>query len=139
MFDVEKVRKDFPILKRKVHGHDLVFLDSGATSQKPESVLRTMDEFYRKTNANIHRGVYEMSVEATRLVDEARKKVAGFIGARPEEVMFTRNASESMNLVMYSWGRDNIKKDDAVLVSKLEHHSNLVPWQELCRAGAELR
>ncbi|EKD53538.1 MAG: hypothetical protein ACD_61C00019G0004 [uncultured bacterium] len=140
MFDVEKVRADFPILKRKIHGHDLVFLDSGATSQKPESVIKAMDDFYRNTNANIHRGVYELSVESTRLVDEARKKVANFIGARPEETIFTRNASESLNLIMYSWGRDNISVGDAVLVSKLEHHSNLVPWQELCREkGAELR
>lgn len=140
MFDVEKVRNDFPILKRKIHGHDLVYLDSGATSQKPESVIKAMDDYYRNTNANIHRGVYELSVESTRLVDEARKKVADFIGARPEETIFTRNASESINLVMYSWGRDNIRKGDAILVSKLEHHSNLVPWQELCReTGAELR
>ncbi len=140
MFDVEKVRAEFPILKRKVHGHDLVFLDSGATSQKPESVIKTMDDYYRNTNANIHRGVYELSVESTRMVDEARKKVADFIGARIEEVIFTRNASESINVVMYSWGRDNIQEGDAVLVSRLEHHSNLVPWQELCREkGAELR
>ncbi len=140
MFDVEEIRKDFPILKRKIHGHDLVFLDSGATSQKPESVIKAMDDFYRNTNANIHRGVYELSVESTRLVDEARGKVAEFIGARNEEIIFTRNASESLNLVMYSWGKDNVKVGDAVLVSKLEHHSNLVPWQELCReTGAELR
>ena len=140
MFDVDKVRADFPILKRKIHGHDLVYLDSGATSQKPESVIKAMDDYYRNTNANIHRGVYELSVESTGLVDEAREKVANFIGARPEEIIFTRNASESLNLIMYSWGRDNIKKEDAVLISKLEHHSNLVPWQELCReTGAELR
>ena len=133
MFDVEKVRNDFPILKRKVHGYDLVFLDSGATSQKPESVIKAMDDFYRKTNANIHRGVYELSVESTRLVDEARKKVSDFIGARTEEVIFTRNASESLNLVMYSWGKKNITKGDAVLVTRLEHHSNFVPWQVLCK------
>jgi cysteine desulfurase/selenocysteine lyase len=140
MFDLEKVRADFPILKRKIHGHDLIYLDSGATSQKPESVIRAMDDYYRNSNANIHRGVYELSVESTRLVDEARKKIADFIGARSEEIIFTRNASESLNLVMYSWGRDNISEGDAVLVSKLEHHSNLVPWQELCREkGAELR
>src|SRR3989339_989317 len=140
MFDVNKIRNDFPILQRKVHGYDLVYLDSGATSQKPESVIRAMDDFYRNTNANIHRGVYEMSVESTGLVDEAREKLSNFIGARPEEIIFTRNASESLNLIMYSWGRDNIKKEDAVLISKLEHHSNLVPWQELCReTGAELR
>lgn len=140
MFDVTKIRAEFPILKRKIHGHNLVYLDSGATSQKPESVIKAMDDYYRNSNANIHRGVYELSVESTRLVDEARKKVADFIGGRVEETIFTRNASESINLVMYSWGKDNIKAGDAVLVSKLEHHSNLVPWQELCReSGAELR
>jgi len=140
MFDVEKVRNDFPILKRKIHGHDLVFLDSGATSQKPESVLSAMNDYYHNTNANIHRGVYELSSESTRLVDEARGKIAAFIGAKKEEIIFTRNASESINLVMYSWGKENIGSGDAVLVSRLEHHSNLVPWQELCREkGAELR
>jgi len=140
MFDVNKIREDFPILKRKINGRDLVYLDSGATSQKPESVLKSMDDYYRNHNANIHRGVYDLSVESTRMVDEAREKVAKFIGGRIEEVVFTRNASESLNLVMYSWGRDNIKEGDAVLVSKLEHHSNLVPWQELCREKkAELR
>jgi len=140
MFDTAKVRADFPILSKKVRGYNLVFLDSGATSQKPESVTKAMDDYYRNTNANIHRGVYQLSVESTRLVDGSRKKVAEFIGAKEEEVIFTRNASESINLVMYSWGRDNISKGDAVLVSKLEHHSNLVPWQELCREkGAELR
>jgi len=140
MFDVNKIRADFPILKRKVHGHNLVYLDSGATSQKPESVIKAMDDYYRNTNANIHRGVYEMSVESTRLVDEARKKVADFIGGRPEEIIFTRNASESLNLIMYSWGKDHINEGDAVLVSRLEHHSNLVPWQVLCREkNAELR
>ncbi len=133
MFDVNKIRQDFPILKRKIRGQDLVFLDSGATSQKPESVLRAMDDFYRTNNANIHRGVYDLSVESTKMVDEAREKVAKFIGARTEEVIFTRNASESLNLVMYSWGKKNIKEGDAILVTRLEHHSNFVPWQVLCK------
>ncbi len=100
MFDVNKIRQDFPILKRKINGCDLVYLDSGATSQKPESVLKTMDDYYRNNNANIHRGVYDMSVESTELVDEAREKVAKFIGGKTEEIIFTRNASESLNLVM---------------------------------------
>lgn len=138
MFDVEKIRKDFPILKRKINGCDLVYLDSGATSQKPESVLKVMDDYYRNNNANIHRGVYDLSVESTKLVDEAREKVAKFIGARAEEIIFTRNASESLNLVMYSWGKKNVKEEDAVLVTRLEHHSNFVPWQVLCKEnGAE--
>lgn len=133
MFDVNKVRADFPILKRKINGQNLVYLDSGATSQKPESVLMAMDNYYRTNNANIHRGVYDMSVESTKMVDEAREKVAKFIGGRTEEIIFTRNASESLNLVMYSWGKKNIKEGDAVLVTRLEHHSNFVPWQVLCK------
>lgn len=140
MFDVEKIRADFPILKRDINGKDLVYLDSGATSQKPESVLRTMDDFYRNNNANIHRGVYDLSVESTKMVDEAREKVAKFIGGKTEETIFTRNASESLNLVMYSWGHENIKEGDVVLTTKLEHHSNFVPWQVLCKkSGAEFR
>ena len=140
MFDINKIREDFPILKRKVHGHDLVYFDSGATSQKPLQVIEVMDKYYRETNANIHRGVYEMSVESTRLVDEARAGVAGFIGGRSEEIIFTRNTSESINLVAYSWGEENIFEGDAVVITKLEHHSNMIPWQELCRRkGAELR
>lgn len=133
MFDVNKIREDFPILKRKINGHDLVYLDSGATSQKPESVLKSMDDFYRNNNANIHRGVYDLSVESTEMVDSAREKVAKFIGAQTAEVIFTRNASESMNLVMYSWGQENVKEGDAILVTRLEHHSNFVPWQVLCK------
>jgi len=140
MFDIKKIREDFPILKRKVHGKTLVYFDSGATSQKPEVVIEAMNKYYRETNANIHRGVYEMSVESTRLVDEARAEVADLIGARNEEVIFTRNTSESINLVAYSWGEDNISTGDAVVITKLEHHSNMIPWQELCRKkGAELR
>jgi cysteine desulfurase/selenocysteine lyase len=140
MFDVTKIRKDFPILARKVNGHDLVYFDSGATSQKPEAVIEAMNRYYRETNANIHRGVYEMSVESTRLVDESRKKVADFIGARGEEVIFTRNTTESINLVAYSWGDEKITEGDVVVITKLEHHSNMIPWQELCkRKGAQLR
>ncbi len=133
MFDVNKIRKDFPVLKRKINGHNLVYLDSGATSQKPESVLKAMDDYYRNDNANIHRGVYDLSVESTKMVDEAREKVAKFIGGRSEEIIFTRNASESLNLVMYAWGKKNIKEGDGVLVTRLEHHSNFVPWQVLCK------
>lgn len=140
MFDVNKIREDFPILKRKIHGHDLVYFDSGATSQKPLQVIEAMDNYYRETNANIHRGVYEMSVESTRLVDESRAEVAELIGARSEEIIFTRNTSESINLVAYSWGDENISMGDALVITKLEHHSNMIPWQELCRRnGAELR
>ena len=140
MFDVNKIREDFPILKRKIHDHNLVYFDSGATSQKPEAVIEAMNKYYRETNANIHRGVYEMSVESTRLVDEARDQVAKFIGAKAEEIIFTRNTTESINLVAYSWGEENVHKGDAVVITKLEHHSNMIPWQELCRRkGAQLR
>ena len=140
MFDAKKIRKDFPILARKVNGHNLVYLDNGATSQKPEVVIEAMNKYYRETNANIHRGVYEMSVESTRLMDEARGRVAKFIGGRSDEIIFTRNTTESINLVAYSWGEENVKKGDVVVITKLEHHSNMIPWQELCkRKGAELR
>lgn len=140
MFDVIKIREDFPILKRKVNGKTLVYLDSGATSQKPEVVIETMNKYYRETNANIHRGVYQLSIESTKLVDEARQKMARFIGGRSEEIVFTRNTSESINLVAYSWGEENINAGEAVVITKLEHHSNMIPWQELCRRkGAELR
>jgi cysteine desulfurase/selenocysteine lyase len=140
MLDINKIREDFPILKRKVNGHDLVYLDSGATSQKPEAVIEAMNKYYRETNANINRGVYEMSVESTRLVEETRNKIASFIEGRAEEIIFTRNTTESINLVAYSWGEDNLSSEDAVVITKLEHHSNMIPWQELCRRkGAELR
>ena len=140
MFDVKKVREDFPILSRKIGGAPLVYLDSAATSQKPRQVLEAIVDFYTKHNANIHRGVHTLSTEATGMVDEARGKVAKFINARTEEIIFVRNATEGLNLIAYTWGRENIKKGDAVVVSVLEHHSNLVPWQVLCEeVGAGLR
>ncbi len=139
MFEVDKIREQFPILKRKIKGKDLVFLDSGATSQKPEVVIEAMNRFYRETNANIHRGVYEMSVESTKAVDDARASVASLIGAESREIIFTRNTSESINLVAYSWGEDNLRAGDMVITTMLEHHSNLIPWQELARRkGADL-
>lgn len=140
MFDIQKVRADFPILERKIGNAPLVYLDSAATSQKPRQVLEAINDFYTKHNANIHRGVHTLSAEATGMVDEAREKVAKFINSRSEEIIFVRNATEGLNLVAYSWGRANIKKGDAVVVSLLEHHSNLVPWQEICEeVGAHLR
>ena len=140
MLDIEKIKKDFPIFKRKINGHELVYLDSGATSQKPNEVIEAISDYYKNNNANIHRGVYQLSVESTQMVDEARAAVAAFIGGMFEEIIFTRNTSESINLVMYAWGKENIKSGDSVIVTKLEHHSNLIPWQELCREkGAELR
>ncbi|MEK7064556.1 MAG: SufS family cysteine desulfurase [Patescibacteria group bacterium] len=140
MIDVNKVRGDFPILERKIGDASLVYLDSAATSQKPKQVLEAINDFYTKHNANIHRGVHTLSAEATAMVGEAREKVAKFINAKTEEVIFVRNATEGLNLIAYTWGRENIKKGDVVVVSLLEHHSNLVPWQVLCEeVGAHLR
>ncbi|MGD0609876.1 MAG: cysteine desulfurase [Anaerolineales bacterium] len=126
-------RADFPILDREVSpGVKLVYLDSTATSQKPASVIEAMDEFYRRSNANIHRGVHTLAEEATAMYEQAREKVAKFIHARSaEEVVFTRNATESLNLVAYTWARANLKNGDLVLLTEMEHHSNLIPWQIL--------
>lgn len=131
--DVLRLRQDFPILGREVRpGVPLVYLDSTATTQKPLVVMHAMDEFYRRTNANIHRGVHTLAEESTALYEQARAKVAGFIHApNPEQVIFTRNATESINLVGYTWGRANLKKGDLVVLTEMEHHSNLVPWHML--------
>ena len=138
--NVELIREDFPILKRKVHGKQLVYLDSAATSQKPACVIDVINDYYRIHNANIHRGVYQMSQEATARYKDAHVKVARFINARSyEEIVFVRNATEAINLTAYSWGRANIKAGDVILLTEMEHHSNLVPWQLLAKAlGARL-
>jgi cysteine desulfurase/selenocysteine lyase len=130
--DVEAIRADFPILERRVHGLPLVYLDNAASSQKPRSVLDTLTRYYEQTNANVHRGVHTLSEEATAQYEGARARVAGFIGSCcPKEIIWTRNASEAINLVAYSWGRANLKEGDHVLLTEMEHHSNLVPWQIL--------
>jgi cysteine desulfurase / selenocysteine lyase len=125
------IRQDFPILSRTVaSGAPLVYLDNGASSQKPESVLRAMDEYYRRYNANVHRGVHTLSEEATAIYEGAREKIARFIKARSaKEVVFTRGTTESINLVAYAWGRANLKPGDEVLITEMEHHANIVPWQ----------
>jgi cysteine desulfurase/selenocysteine lyase len=130
------IRADFPILEREIHpGIKLTYLDSAATAQKPETVIRAMDNYYRHYNANIHRGVHTLAEEATGAYEEARKKIAGFIGASSaQEVVFTRNTTEAINLVAYSWGRQNLKQGDLVILTEMEHHSNLVPWQLLASA-----
>lgn len=135
------VREDFPLLQQMVHGKPLVYLDSAATSQKPESVIRALDEFYRRYNSNIHRGVYSLAEEATARYEEARKKVQKFINARSwREIVFTRNATEALNLVAYTWGRANIRPGDEIVSTMLEHHSNIVPWQLLAEEkGAKLK
>ncbi len=132
-FDVERIRTDFPILDREVRpGVKLVYLDSTATSQKPEPVLQAMDRFYRQSNANIHRGVHTLAEEATALYEEARGKIARFINAgSAQEIIYTRNTTESINLVAYAWGRANLTSGDLVILTEMEHHSNLVPWHML--------
>ena len=130
--DVASIRADFPILQRRIHGLPLVYLDNAATSQKPRSVIDTLTRYYEYTNANVHRGVHTLSEEATAQYEGARAKVSNFIGACcPKEVIWTRNASEAINLVAYSWGRANLKRGDRVLLTEMEHHSNIVPWQIL--------
>ncbi len=133
--DVARVRSDFPILSREVRpGVPLVYLDSTATSQKPQVVIEAMDAFYRRSNANIHRGIHVLAEEATALYEDARQKVADFIGApAARQVIFTRNTTESINLVAYTWGRANLSEGDVVILTEMEHHSNLVPWHMLAQ------
>jgi cysteine desulfurase / selenocysteine lyase len=139
--DVERIRKDFPILERTVHGKPLVYLDSAATSQKPRAVIDAVREFYERHNANIHRGVYQLAEEATAMYEDARAAMARFIGADdPSTVVFNRGTTESINLVAHGWGRRFLREGDEILLTVLEHHSNIVPWQLAAQAtGAVLR
>jgi cysteine desulfurase/selenocysteine lyase len=135
-----EVRADFPIFARRFDGRELVYLDSGATSQKPQVVIDAQAEHLRSHNANVHRGVYALAQEADAAYDGARRQVAAFVGAQPQSTIFTKNVTEAINLVAYSWGRANVGPGDAVLITQMEHHANLVPWQVLCRErSAELR
>jgi cysteine desulfurase/selenocysteine lyase len=138
---VAAIRRDFPILDRQVQGKPLVYLDNAATSQKPEAVLQTLDDYYRRYNANVHRGVHTLSEEATAAYERARLQVARFINAASEkEVIFTRGTTEGINLVAQSWGRANLRAGDEVLITEMEHHSNIVPWQILAeQLGFTLR
>lgn len=140
-FDVERVRADFPILQRTVNGRRLIYLDNAATTQKPRQVIDALVDFYTTTNANVHRGVHTLSVEATDAYEAAREKIARFVGAEyPEEIIFVRNTTEALNLVAVSWGRANLKPGDEILATTLEHHSNLVPWQRVAQdTGARIR
>src|SRR5256886_14947457 len=135
-----EIRKDFPILARQVHGKPLVYLDSTSSSQKPYAVIEAMNTYYEMYHANVHRGVYEISEEATAKMEKARVKAARFINARhSKQVIFTRNTTEGINLVAYSWGNANIAAGDLIVLTEMEHHSNLVPWQLLAqRTGARL-
>ncbi len=126
-------KKDFPILRQKVHGNPLVYLDSASTTQKPRQVIETEKEFYEKHNANIHRGVYYLSEKATALYEKARRKTADFIGAKSEEIVFLRGATEGINLVAATFGEQNVKQGDTILITEMEHHSNIVPWQQLAK------
>ena len=134
--DQENIIRDFPILQNR----KITYLDSGATSQKPIQVMNAIDEYYKKYNANVHRGAYSLSIEATEAYENTRTKIAKFINARnSEEIIFTKNATESLNLVAYSYGMENLSKDDEIVISIMEHHSNLVPWQKVSKiTGAKL-
>jgi cysteine desulfurase/selenocysteine lyase len=140
--DVAAIRKEFPILSREVRpGVPLIFFDSAASSQKPESVIQSMDHYYRHYNANIHRGLHTLSEEATTAYEDARKRIARFINApSSRQVIFTRNTTESINLVAYTWARSTLKAGDVILSTEMEHHSNIVPWQILAQqTGVEVR
>ena len=138
-FDPNKLRKDFPVLDRVVNKNKLVYLDNAATSQKPKSVIDSLTQYYSTYNSNVHRGVHTLSVEATEAYENARVKLSDFIGSIPEEVIWTRNTSESINIVAYGL-KNKVSSGDNIVISRMEHHSNLVPWQQLCdQTGASLR
>ena len=139
--DATAVKADFPLLSREVHGHPIVYLDSGATSQKPRCVLDAMDRYYEEINANIHRGAYQIAEQSTMAVEDSRAALARFVGApSAAEIVFTKNATEAINLVAHSWGRTNLADGDVVLLTALEHHANIVPWQQLAAdRGVEIR
>jgi cysteine desulfurase/selenocysteine lyase len=138
--DPDSLREDFPILRQQVHGRPLIYFDNAATSQKPRQVIDRLIRYYEQDNANVHRGIHELSSRATRAFEGARERVATFIGAPgPEEIVFTRGTTEAINLVASTWGPANLGAGDVILLTEMEHHSNLVPWQMLAqRTGARL-
>ncbi len=139
-FDVEKVRADFPILKRRVHGKRLVYLDNAATTQKPKAVIDTLVDYYSRYNSNVHRSVHALGEEATEAYEAARAKAAGFVGASAKELVFVRGTTEATNLVRFAWGAVNVRKGDLLVATLMEHHSNIVPWQLLAKSnGATLK
>ena len=135
-----KAREDFPLLKRKIHGHPLAYLDNAATTQKPNCVIDALVRFYENHNSNVSRGVYTLAEEATEIYEEGRESIAKFIGATDSgNIIFTRGTTESINLVASAWAQHNLKTGDRIIVTEMEHHSNLVPWQMVAqKAGAEL-
>ena len=128
-FDAEAIRQQFPVLFQEVHGRPLVYLDNGASTQKPRVVIDAISHYYEHDNANVHRGMYELSARATDMYEAARRRVAEFIGARENEIVFTRGTTEAINLVAHAWCQKNLRAGDVILLTELEHHSNLVPWQ----------
>ena len=140
-FDVERIRQDFPVLKQTIHGKPLVYLDSAATAQKPFAVIDAIRKFHEVDCANIHRGVHELSQRSTAAYEETRAKTQRFLNAKStSELIFVRGTTEGINLVSNSWGRKNVREGDEIIVSAMEHHSNIVPWQMLCEeSGAKLR
>jgi len=140
-FDVSNLKEDFPVLQRKINGKKMVYLDSANTSQKPVSVISAIDDYYRNFNANVHRGSYQLSVEATEILEGARDTVASFINApKRSEIIFSKNATEAINLVANTWGRNNLGAGDSVVLTEMEHHANIVPWQMLAaEKGFEIR
>jgi cysteine desulfurase/selenocysteine lyase len=141
MFDINRVQQDFPILQQKINDKPLIYLDSTASSQKPVCVIEAMDDYYRNYNANVHRGIYQMSEKASAAYEDARKRIARFVNAKSwREIIFTRNATESINLVAYSWGLTNLKVGDVIITSEIEHHANIIPWQQLAaKTGATVK
>jgi len=136
---LEEIRAEFPILSRRVHGQRIAYLDNGATAQKPLAVIETLERYWREQNANVHRGVHTLSEEATALYEQARETIARHLGVGPREVIFTRNVTGSLNLVAHAWGRANVAEGDRILLTEMEHHSNIVPWYLLAReVGAKL-
>ena len=125
---LEEIRAEFPILAREINGKPLAYLDNGATAEKPLAVIDALDRFWREHNANVHRGVHTLSEEATSMYEDARLALASHLGADRREVIFVRNATEALNLVAYAWGRTNLGAGDRILVTEMEHHSNIVPW-----------
>jgi len=136
---IDQIRAEFPILARQVHGQPVAYVDNGATAQKPLTVIETLDRYWREQNANVHRGVHTLSEQATALYEDARRTVADHLGADRREVIFVRNATEALNLVAYSWARTNLSAEDRIVVTEMEHHSNVVPWYQVAQErGAQL-
>src|SRR5438445_5646960 len=137
--NIQEIREDFPILKRKINGRPLIYFDNASSSQKPIQVINALNNFYSNYNSNIHRSIHTLGEEATEAYEKVREKVASFVNAMPEEIIFTRNTTESLNLVMRGWAWENLKKGDEIILTRMEHHSNIVPWQYLQRRGIKLK